>query len=205
MARLRAVFAVVGQYRGRGKNRAQYVRKSAEALSRLEGIDTVRVDDIERISATPDNAVATTTLTLALLAAGDWAIAIAISPEADVRPDIATAAATKATTALKSFKTGRVEVVQWLDSEAGFSKTQSTENIEATFSLLHQVISRRSHQGREATNLVRAGWTQVEAAEELGVSKQAINQRLQAAGWHAEEAGWALAVNFLQAAHDGVR
>lgn len=47
---------------------------------------------------------------------------------------------------------------------------------------------------------MRAGWTQVEAAAELGVSKQAINQRLQAAGWHAEEAGWSLAVHLLQRA-----
>ena len=77
-----------------------------------------------------------------------------------------------------------------------------SEDIGAAFTLLHHVISRRSPEGREATGLVRAGYSQVEAAEELGVSKQAVNQRLAAAGWQAELAGWNLAVHLLQRADE---
>ena len=52
-------------------------------------------------------------------------------------------------------------------------------------------------EGREATSLVRRGLTQSDAAAELGISKQAMSQRLQAAGWPAERAGWQLALNLL--------
>ena len=59
------------------------------------------------------------------------------------------------------------------------------------------MLNRRSPEGREATSLVRRGYTQTEAAEALGVSKQAVSQRLAAAGWRAEAAGWQLAVNLV--------
>ena len=38
---------------------------------------------------------------------------------------------------------------------------------------------------------------QNEAAATLGISKQAMSQRLQAAGWPAEQAGWQLALNLI--------
>ena len=44
---------------------------------------------------------------------------------------------------------------------------------------------------------MRGGLNQNEAAAELGISKQAISQRLQAAGWQAEQSGWKLALNLL--------
>ena len=61
---------------------------------------------------------------------------------------------------------------------------------------------KRTLEGREATALVRRGFNQNEAAEALGISKQAMSQRLQAAGWQAEQAGVALALNLIgRAAH----
>lgn len=71
-------------------------------------------------------------------------------------------------------------------------------NISASFALMAQVLSKRSFEGREATSLMRSGMNQNEAAAELGISKQAMSQRLQAAGWQAEQAGWQLAVNLLE-------
>ena len=64
-------------------------------------------------------------------------------------------------------------------------------------------LSKRTFEGREATSLVRSGLNQNEAAAELGISKQAMSQRLQAAGWQAESAGWRLAVNLLARAEAG--
>ena len=59
------------------------------------------------------------------------------------------------------------------------------------------MLHKRTLEGREATSLVRGGLNQNEAAAELGISKQAISQRLQAAGWQAEQSGWKLALNLL--------
>ncbi|MDN6619650.1 MAG: DNA-binding protein, partial [Corynebacterium variabile] len=39
---------------------------------------------------------------------------------------------------------------------------------------------------------------QTEAADYVGISKQAMSQRLAAAGWQAEQAGWMLAVHMLR-------
>ena len=44
---------------------------------------------------------------------------------------------------------------------------------------------------------MRSGLSQVEAADELGITKQAMSQRLKAAGWDAETAGWELATMLL--------
>ncbi|WP_295626276.1 DNA-binding protein [uncultured Corynebacterium sp.] len=187
------MFAVHARYRGRSTRRADHVRASATALSRLDGVGTVVAAGVEELSARPRDAVGVTTLALALLAAGDWAIGIGVSPSGD-----GDAAAVAAAGVLG--KGGRAGTVRARIRTGDPGGKELSDDIAAAFTLLHHVISRRSPEGREATNLVRAGWTQVEAAAELGVSKQAINQRLQAAGWHAEEAGWSLAVHLLQRA-----
>ena len=73
----------------------------------------------------------------------------------------------------------------------------AAEDIGAVFALIAQVLHKRTLEGREATALVRRGMNQNEAAKQLGISKQALSQRLQAAGWQAEQAGWQLALNLI--------
>lgn len=187
------MFAVFARYRGRSTRRAEHVRASAQALSSLEGVGSVSVAGIEELQALPDGAVPTTTLVLALLAAGDWAIGIGICPKSDEDGALIAASGVVG----KGGRAGTVKVRIRTDDPDGL---RAAEDISSAFTLLHHVISKRSPEGREATNLMRAGWTQVEAAQELGVSKQAINQRLAAAGWQAELAGWSLAVHLLEAA-----
>ena len=187
------MYAIFARYRGRSTRRAEYVRASAEALARLDDVGAVHTTGIEELVATPRNAVASTTLVLALLAAGDWAVGIGICPSGDSEEAINAARAAVG----RGGKPGSIATRVRTDDPAG---QELSQDINAAFTLLHHVISRRSPEGREATQLIRAGYTQVEAAEELGVSKQAINQRLAAAGWQAESAGWSLAVHLLQRA-----
>lgn len=189
------MYAVFTRYRGRSTRRADYVQASAQALSGLDGVGTVEVAGIEEMRAAPESAVGVTTLVLALLAAGDWAIGIGICPKGDLEQ--AHAAASSVIGA-----GGRAGVVKTRIRTTNPRGKDYSEDIAAAFTLLHHVISRRSPEGREATGLVRAGYTQVEAAEELGVSKQAVNQRLAAAGWQAELAGWNLAIHLLQRAEE---
>ncbi|MGI8768888.1 MAG: hypothetical protein ACR2I1_07250 [Propionibacteriaceae bacterium] len=53
--------------------------------------------------------------------------------------------------------------------------------------LLLDLIQRRTDAGREAVALVRAGLTQQRAADRLGVSRQAVGQRLASARWPLEQ------------------
>ena len=57
---------------------------------------------------------------------------------------------------------------------------------QAVLSALAVVVERRSEQAWEAIALVDAGRTQAEAAGELGISRQAVGQRLAAGLWELE-------------------
>lgn len=184
MARLVAMYAIHARYRGRERRRAQFVAQSAQALSTLEGAGDFEVIGVEDISAPISSATAVTDITMALLSAGDWAVGIGIG-------DAPQQAAAKALGA---------------HARAGTVKVRSTENrelatnIASVCTMLGFILSKRTAEGREATSLMRSGFNQNEAAAELGISKQAMSQRLQAAGWQAEQAGYQLAISLLKQA-----
>ena len=174
---------------------AQLVRRSAEALATLDGVGDFEVLGVEDICAVVDSPSALCDTVMALLSDGSWAVGIGVVPGTS---DEALTRAT-ATSALKGpTRAGVVKVVL----EASGSPTLASD-IAAVFALMGHVLSKRTIEGREATSLVRSGLNQNEAAEELGISKQAMSQRLQAAGWQAETAGWGLAVNLLTRANAG--
>ncbi|WP_249523606.1 hypothetical protein [Modestobacter marinus] len=57
---------------------------------------------------------------------------------------------------------------------------------QAVLTALAALVERRSDQAWEAIELVEAGRTQAEAATELGVTRQAVGQRLAAGLWDVE-------------------
>ena len=65
----------------------------------------------------------------------------------------------------------------------------AADDIAAAFALVGHVLHKRTFEGREATALVRSGMNQNEAAQALGISKQAMSQRLQAAAAGGTELG----------------
>ena len=178
------MIAVHARYRGKEKGRAQLVKRSAEALSTLPGVGTFEVVGVEDIRAhvdTPDDAL---NVIMALLSDGNWTIGLGITVRGP-----ALSAATEAA----GRKPGSVGVSTEADGIAA-------ADIAATFALIAHVLLKRTLEGREATALVRRGMNQNEAAEALGISKQAMSQRLQAAGWQAEQAGVTLALNLIRRA-----
>jgi len=64
----------------------------------------------------------------------------------------------------------------------------SSRYAEAVLSTLATVLRRRSLAGWQAVDLMARGLTQIQAAETLGISKQAVSQRLHAAWWWHEQA-----------------
>ncbi|OEY05064.1 DNA-binding protein [Corynebacterium sp. BCW_4722] len=183
------MIGVHGKYRGREKARAQVVERSAEALASLPGVGAVAVlgvEDVRTVVESPEHAL---NLIMALLSDGNWAIGIGIAPGTD---DAADNTAAEASTKAVGVRAGQVKVVV---KQRG--ATTDAADIAAAFALLAHVLHKRTYEGREATSLVRSGMNQNEAANTLGISKQAISQRLQAAGWPAEQAGWQLALNLI--------
>ncbi|MCS4489319.1 MarR family transcriptional regulator [Corynebacterium sp. ES2794-CONJ1] len=183
------MFVLYARYRGRERRRAELVRTSAARLSTLPGAGEFEVVSVEDIVTCITSAEVCCDLALALLSHGDWAIAIAIAPQAEQARRLAR------TTLGSHARAGVVKV--------GIRRQkEKAEDIAGAFILLAYLLHKRTPEGREATSLMRRGYTQNEAAMELGISKQAMSQRLQAAGWQAELAGWRLAVRFLQAADE---
>lgn len=196
------MWAVHARYRGRETRRAELVQRFAGALSRLDGTGKFEILKVEELRVSVDNASTASDIVTALLAAGDWRIGIGVNPKSaentgeHTRNDAAMAklAAGEALGLQTKSEPVKVRIVGAADDSS------YAFNIAAAFILLAQVVAKRSLQGREATALVRSGLNQNEAAEQLNISKQALSQRLQAAGWQAEQIGWRLAVNLLNQA-----
>lgn len=148
----------------------------------MKGVGVFTFLGVEDIRTRVDNAAALTDLVMALLADSNWAIGIGIDSLAWCEESATRAVGTRA---------GQVKVRSATEGSEAF-------DIEAAFALLAHVLAKRTLEGREATSLVRRGYNQNEAAEELGISKQAMSQRLQAAGWAAESAGWRLAIHLIE-------
>lgn len=77
---------------------------------------------------------------------------------------------------------------------------QDSADAEAMLTLLALLVMRRSAEGHTAVDLVRGGLNQSEAADRLQITKQAMSQRLAAAGWQAEEPARTTATRLLDRA-----
>lgn len=76
----------------------------------------------------------------------------------------------------------------------------SAGDAEALLALLAAIVQRRSRPGWEVVDLMTTGMTQQDAAKVLGISAQAVSQRLQAALWREERQARPLLARLLQEA-----
>lgn len=205
------MFAVHALYHGRSRRRADYIRNVADALASTRAVTEVRVHGAEGFAVISPDADGTTTVVLNLLQAGDFAVGVgsviggAADREADGSVDeaLTTQLFGSASRAFgRQHRAGSVHTRVERPGPGGVrapgKPADVGEDVAAAFTLLAHVLSRRTAEGREATALMRQGHLQTEAAEILGISKQAMSQRLAAAGWQAEQAGWTLAVHMLR-------
>lgn len=149
-------------------------------------------DEVQGVLDDPATVVA---IALDLVRDGHWSIGIGIG---DVRHPLP--ADTRAGRG-PAFEAARDAVTRAKNSPAGVAVIggvpESASHAETALSLIGILIARRSGQGHEAAELMSQGMTQAEAAAQLGVSKQAISQRLAAASWHIERPARDLAVHLL--------
>ncbi|EEI26406.1 hypothetical protein I6J20_03555 [Corynebacterium glucuronolyticum] len=181
----RTMFAVQATYKGKDKRRAEIVRRSAEALSTITDGPAFSVHNVETIVAPITSSESTVAVIMALLSSEQWLISLGCGSTAEEACEYAAVAAKRGPRSLPV-------TVATPDHEEIYEQA-----IVDAFVLIAFVLAKRSDQGREATGLMRTGLSQVEAAEELGITKQAMSQRLKAAGWDAENAGWELATRLL--------
>ncbi|WP_420098513.1 DNA-binding protein [Corynebacterium sp.] len=200
------MYSVHALYRGTSLRRADYVRQVSDALGNAHNVVEVRGRGPEEFVVLADDADSAAGVVMNLIQAGDFAIGIGAvvgdpgTGQADraLRDHLVSAAARAVRGARRAgVIQARVELPGPGGVQASGAGADVAGDIAAAFTLVSHVLSRRTAEGREATALVRQGHLQSEAAELVGISKQAMSQRLAAAGWQAEQAGWLLAVHML--------
>ncbi|EME17663.1 hypothetical protein [Rhodococcus triatomae] len=156
----------------------------------------------DEAQAVTDDAALVVDIALSAAASGHWSVGIGVGPVEQPLP-----ASTRAGRG-PAFESARRAVERAknlpgsiaVDGASPNAAADAAPNAEAALMLLSATVSRRSDAGRAAVDAVRAGMTQSDAADHLGISKQAMSQRLSVAGWQAEEAGRRLATQLLEAA-----
>jgi hypothetical protein len=159
-----------------------------EALRRLAGRPVLRPfertagDEFQGILDDPDPVL---DVVLDLLRDRDWSIGIGVGPVQGPLPAHSRAGRGPAfVLAREAVETAKRRpqhlAVVGADQVAG-------QDADAVLTLIATLVHRRSPQAWEAIDLVAGGLTQSEAADRLGISRQAIGQRL-TAGSHEQVA-----------------
>ena len=138
-------------------------------------------DEFQGVLADPEQVV---DVVLRLVRSGGWSIGVGAGPVQTPLPS-STRAATgpaflSARRAVDAAKQRATHV-----AVRGAAQTDAAD-AQAVLSALAVVVERRSDAAWEAIALVDTGRSQAEAAAELGVSRQAVGQRLAAGLWDLE-------------------
>jgi hypothetical protein len=166
----------------RGPDRVPEVLRMLNAtVSTLLPFERTAGDEFQGVLAGADEVV---DVVLRLVRLGDWSIGVGAGPVQTPLPASTRAGAgpaflcaRRAVEAAKQ-RPARLAVRGAVPVEAG--------DAQAVMTALAVLVDRRSDQAWEAIALVEGGRTQAEAATELGISRQAVGQRLAAALWELE-------------------
>ena len=160
----------------------------AGALRRLEGsvpavlaFERTAGDEFQGVL---DDPAVVVDVVLHLLREGTWSVGVGAGPVQTPLPASTRAAAgpafLSARRAVDAAKQRSVHVA------VRGAEAPDAEDAQAVLSALAVVVERRSQQAWEAIGLVADGRTQAEAAASLGISRQAVGQRLAAGLWELE-------------------
>jgi len=157
------------------------------ALTLLSGVPTVlRFERTagDEFQGVLDDPAAVVDVVRRLVRDGGWSIGIGAGPVHTPLPHSTRAGAGPAFIAAR----GAVEAAKRRPVRVAVRGAvgEPAADAQAVLTALAALVERRSDQAWEAIALVEAGRTQVQAATELGVTRQAVGQRLSAGLWEVE-------------------
>ena len=152
----------------------------------------------DEVQAVADNPTIVVDVALDLVRRGHWSVGVGVGTVEQPLPSQTRAGRGPAFEAAREAverakKAPAAVAVEAADLDAAL-------DADTALSLVALLVARRSPQGQAAVDFMNRGLTQAEAATELGISKQAVSQRLSAAGWQSEVAGRRLAARLLRRA-----
>ncbi|MCW2582280.1 MAG: hypothetical protein JWQ53_1070 [Klenkia sp.] len=165
-----------------GPDRVPGVLDSLAGTPAVLGFERTAGDEFQGVLEDPGVVVA---VLARLVRDGNWSVGVGAGPVQTPLPDSTRAAtgtaflcARRAIDAAKQ-RPARV-AVRGQDADAA-------ADAQAVATALTVLVQRRSPQAWEAIDLVAAGQTQAETAGRLGISRQAVGQRLAAGLWDVEQ------------------
>jgi hypothetical protein len=124
-------------------------------------------------------------LVLALTRSGHWSIGVGLGPVDEPLPASTRAGRGPAFSYARDAVDAAKRRPQHL-AVAG-PLAQACADVDAVLTLLAAVVQRRSPHGWQAADLMARGISVTEAARRLGVTRQAVGQRLSAGWWQQEQ------------------
>ena len=152
-------------------------------------------DEVQGVVAAPQVVV---DLVLLLVRDRAWSVGVGVGAVDDPLPESTRAGSGPAFVAARSAVTAAKSRSTCL--AVGGADQLGARRAQTALDLVAALLQRRTERGAEAASLARQGLNQLQVAARLGVSKQAVSQRLQAADWYLEAPGRDLAAYLLSAA-----
>ena len=153
-----------------------------------------------------DDAGAAVAAVQALVSTGHWSVGVGVGPVEQPLPASTRAgrgpAFTAAREAVEAAK-DRPHHAALVPGGLGADAAGLVTDADVVLALALAVASRWSDEAREAVGLVARGATQTDAARALGVTRQAVGQRLGAALWRPQSDAVAVVARLLARAEGG--
>src|SRR3954468_15694272 len=159
----------------------EVLRRLNSAVPTMLGFERTAGDEFQGLIADPDDVVE---VVLQLVCTREWSIGVGAGPVQTPLPQSTRAGSGPAfLSARRAVEAAKQRPVRL--AVRGVVPTEASD-AQAVLGALAVIIERRSDQAWEAIAHVAEGRTQAEAAAELGISRQAVGQRLAAALWDLE-------------------
>lgn len=173
------------------------VADALEVLATLPGLAVLAAFERtvgDELQGVLDDGLSVLRCILTVMDLSPWHIGIGVGPMPDPLPvSVRTASGPTfvAARAAVDLAKRRDSVVEIATSRAGTDRAARSDDraddATAATQLLVDLVTRRSTTGVDAVRLARTGLGQAEIAERLGVTRQAIGQRLAAGRWGLEQ------------------
>lgn len=160
---------------------ADVLRRLGASVPAVLAFERTAGDEFQGVLDDPDVVV---DVVLQLLREGTWSVGVGAGPVQTPLPASTRAAAGPAFLGARR----AVDAAKQRSAHVAVRGAEAVdaEDAQAVLSALAVVVERRSPQAWEAIGLVAGGRTQAEAAASLGISRQAVGQRLAAGLWELE-------------------
>jgi hypothetical protein len=139
-------------------------------------------DEVQGLVAEPDEV---TGIVMTLLRSSAWWVGVGLGATERPLPSSARAGRGEAYVAARE----AVEAAKGRPAGVAVRGGDHARYVESAFSLLAAVVHRRTQPGWEVVDLVSTGIRQVEVADRLGITRQAVSSRLRVAAWPEERDG----------------